>query len=118
MEKLLTPGDVAERCQISTKTVLGAIDAGRLRASRLGEQRAFRVRAEDVERWIGSSVVTRRFTATARSDGRRCSPFGARAGLRPPHPHARQRAVGPQAEGGDLPRVALLLSGAEKRHCP
>ena len=38
-ERLLTPADVAERCQISAKTVLRAIHRGRLRASRLGEQR-------------------------------------------------------------------------------
>jgi excisionase family DNA binding protein len=59
MERLFTPADVAERCQISTKTVLRAIHAGRLKASRLGAQSAFRVRAEDVERWVESSVVAR-----------------------------------------------------------
>src|SRR5690242_9321909 len=56
-EKLLTPADVAELCQISTKTVLRAIRAGRLKASRLGEHGAFRMRAEDVGRWIESGVV-------------------------------------------------------------
>jgi excisionase family DNA binding protein len=57
IERLLTPADVAALCQISTKTVLRAIHAGRLQASRVGEQGAFRMRAGDVERWIDSGVV-------------------------------------------------------------
>ena len=56
-EKLLTPADVAELCQLSTKTVLRAIRAGRLRASRLGEHAAFRVRPEDVDAWIEASIL-------------------------------------------------------------
>jgi excisionase family DNA binding protein len=56
-ERLLTPSDVADRCQVSTKTVLRAIHRGRLRASRLGEQGAYRMRAADVDAWIESSVV-------------------------------------------------------------
>lgn len=56
-EKLLTPADVAELCQLSTKTVLRAIRAGRLRASRLGEHAAFRVRPEDVDAWIEATVL-------------------------------------------------------------
>ncbi len=55
-DRLLTPADVAERCQISTKTVLRAIRSGRLRASRLGEHAAFRLRPEDVEAWIDQSI--------------------------------------------------------------
>ena len=57
MDQLLTPGEVAELCQLSTKTVLRAIHGGRLRASRLGERAAFRVRLADVEAWIEASVV-------------------------------------------------------------
>ena len=57
MDQLLTPGEVAELCQLSTKTVLRAIHAGRLRASRLGERAAFRVRLTDVETWIEASVL-------------------------------------------------------------
>ena len=57
-ERLLTPADVAERCQISAKTVLRAIHRGRLRASRLGEQGAYRMREADVEAWIEASVFT------------------------------------------------------------
>jgi excisionase family DNA binding protein len=51
-DRLLTPADVAERCQISTKTVLRAIHRGRLRASRLGEHQAYRMREADIEDWI------------------------------------------------------------------
>jgi excisionase family DNA binding protein len=59
VDQLLTPGEVevAELCRLSTKTVLRAIHAGRLRASRLGERTAFRVRLADVESWIELSVV-------------------------------------------------------------
>jgi len=56
-ERLLTPADVADRCQISTKTVLRAIHRGRLRASRLGEQGAYRMREADVEEWIERSML-------------------------------------------------------------
>ncbi len=57
-EYLLTSADVAERCQISPKTVLRAIHRGRLRASRLGESGAYRIRNIDVEAWLEESVVT------------------------------------------------------------
>ena len=56
-DRLLTPADVAERCQISTKTVLRAIHRGRLRASRLGEHGAYRMHAADVDAWIEASVL-------------------------------------------------------------
>ena len=56
-DRLLTPADVAERCQISTKTVLRAIHRGRLRASRLGEHGAYRMRETDVDAWIEASVL-------------------------------------------------------------
>ena len=54
---MLTPADVARRCQISTKTVLRAIHSGRLRAFRLGSRGAFRLRPSDVEQWIDGSLV-------------------------------------------------------------
>ena len=57
LERLLTPNDVADRCQVSTKTVLRAIHRGRLRASRLGEHGAYRVRESDAERWIEDCVL-------------------------------------------------------------
>ena len=56
-DRLLTPADVADRCQISTKTVLRAIHRGRLRASRLGEHGAYRMHAADVDAWIAASVL-------------------------------------------------------------
>src|SRR5688500_18778186 len=57
-EQLRTPADVAKRCQISAKTVLRAIHAGRLRASRLGEGGAYRMSDVDVDMWIEQSVVS------------------------------------------------------------
>ena len=57
-EHLLTPADVAERCQVSAKTVLRAIHRGSLRASRLGESGAYRMRSSDVDAWLEESVVT------------------------------------------------------------
>ena len=56
-ERLRTPAEAARRCQISVKTVLRAIHAGRLRASRLGESGAYRMRDEDIDAWIEESVV-------------------------------------------------------------
>ena len=73
LERLLTPSDVADLCQISSKTVLRAIHRGRLRASRLGEQGAYRMREADVEAWIAETPA-----ATA-SAGPRGTAAGARA---------------------------------------
>jgi excisionase family DNA binding protein len=56
-DTLLTPSDVARRCQISTKTVLRAIRSGRLPASRLGARAAYRIRPADVEAWLTDSQV-------------------------------------------------------------
>lgn len=56
---LLRPVDVAELCQVSTKTVLRAIRNGRLRAFRLGARGAYRIRPDDVEAWLRSSRVAR-----------------------------------------------------------
>ena len=56
-ERLLTPGDVAERCQISAKSILRAIHRGQLRAYRLGERGAYRLRERDVEAWLEQAVV-------------------------------------------------------------
>ena len=56
-ERLLTPGDVAERCQISAKSVLRAIHRGQLRAYRLGERGAYRLREGDVDAWLELSIV-------------------------------------------------------------
>jgi excisionase family DNA binding protein len=56
-EKLLTPKDIAARCQISSRTVLRAIRAGRLQASQLGERAAYRVLEEDYQAWLAAMVV-------------------------------------------------------------
>src|SRR3954452_16469619 len=58
-ERLLTPGDVAERCQISAKSVLRAIHRGQLRAYRLGERGAYRLRERDVEAWLEQAIAPR-----------------------------------------------------------
>jgi excisionase family DNA binding protein len=58
--ELLTPADVARRCQVSTKTVLRAIQRGRLRACRLGARGSYRIRVDDVEQWIAASAITPR----------------------------------------------------------
>src|SRR3954454_13334296 len=57
IDPLLTPADVAERCQVSAKTVLRAIHRGSLAAIRLGESGAYRIRSIDVEAWIDASRV-------------------------------------------------------------
>ena len=57
VDRLLTPRDVANLCQVSTKTVLRAIHRGDLRASRLGEKGAYRMYDTDVEEWINRCVV-------------------------------------------------------------
>ena len=56
-QRLLTPAEIADRCQLSTKTVLRAIRSGRLRACRLGTRGGYRVVAEDLEAWIAESRV-------------------------------------------------------------
>ena len=57
LEPLLTPPEIAEQCRVSVRTVLRAIRAGRLRASRLGTRGSYRVRAADVEAWLAGTVV-------------------------------------------------------------
>jgi excisionase family DNA binding protein len=57
-ERLLTPADVAARCQISAKSVLRAIHRGQLRAYRLGERGAYRLRECDVDAWLEQAIVT------------------------------------------------------------
>ncbi|HEV2786185.1 MAG TPA: helix-turn-helix domain-containing protein [Solirubrobacteraceae bacterium] len=50
--RLLTIDQVAELCQVSTKTVYRAIRRGALKASRLGRGGAYRVKPEEMESWI------------------------------------------------------------------
>lgn len=54
--KLYTVEQVAILCQVSVKTVYRAIWHGRLRASQLGVGAAYRVRFEDLQDWIETSV--------------------------------------------------------------
>jgi excisionase family DNA binding protein len=70
--RLLTPAEVAERCRLSTKTVLRAIRRGDLRASQLGSCRAFRIRPEDVDAWIAAKTIMPPLSASFRlpADGR------------------------------------------------
>ena len=56
-EGLLTPSDVAARGQVSAKTVLRAIRAGRLRAYRLGARGTYRIRPSDVDAWLDDQEV-------------------------------------------------------------
>src|SRR5947199_10824907 len=65
---LLRTEDVAELCQVSTKTVLRAIRSGRLRAYRLGKRNAYRIRPDDVEAWLQSSQVRGRASDPAPVD--------------------------------------------------
>src|SRR5919108_1453088 len=65
---LLRPDDVAELCQVSTKTVLRAIRNGRLRAFRLDARGAYRIRPDDVEAWLRSSSVARGGDGSDRPD--------------------------------------------------
>ena len=52
-----TVEDCARRAQVHPKTVLRAIRAGRLRAARLGERGAYRIRPEDFWAWFDGSVI-------------------------------------------------------------
>jgi excisionase family DNA binding protein len=79
-ERLLTPGDVAEHCQVSTKTVLRAIHRGRLRASRLGEHGAYRMREVDVDEWIEACVVDLQPARSAPAAIPSGAPIAARSG--------------------------------------
>lgn len=55
--RLLTVEDAADVCKVHPKTVRRAIWNGRLRAARLGERGAYRIRTEDLDNWIEASVV-------------------------------------------------------------
>ena len=63
-DRLLTPAEVADYCQVSARTVRRAIQSGTLRASRLGSRSAYRVRVEDIEAWIVATTVLPSHTVT------------------------------------------------------
>jgi excisionase family DNA binding protein len=50
--RLLTIEQVADLCQVSTKTVYRAIRSGALTACQLGRGGAYRVKPEEMESWI------------------------------------------------------------------
>src|SRR4051794_18530879 len=101
-DRLLTPQDVADYCQLSTKSVLRAIQDGRLPAVRLGTRGGFRIRADDMDAWIAASAVqpTRRsvtaepvVTPPSRPVSGRLElpPPNGRRGYGEPEPPARMR---------------------------
>ena len=49
---LLTPGQLAEHVQVSSKTVLRAIARGELRAVQIGRRGAWRICPDDVDAWL------------------------------------------------------------------
>lgn len=57
MQHLLTLQHAAQICAVSTKTVLRAIHAGDLKASRLGKRGAYRVQQADLVQWVHSKTV-------------------------------------------------------------
>jgi excisionase family DNA binding protein len=80
---LLTTEQVAAACQVSTKTIYRAIARGRLVASQLGRGGAYRVRPQDMERWITGSRVDRRAAEPAKAvTTLRSRPMRRRAGGR------------------------------------
>lgn len=67
MSDLLTIEDAAGRAKVHPETVKRAIRSGRLRASRLGERGAYRIREAWFDEWIDSQPVA----AEALADDRR-----------------------------------------------
>lgn len=58
MSTLLTVEEAAGRAQVHPETVKRAIRSGRLRASRLGERGAYRIREKWFDEWVdGQSVA-------------------------------------------------------------
>ena len=70
--KLLTPEWIAERCEISTRTVMRAIRAGELKASQLAERGCWRIKPEDLDAWIEARANRAR---TARPPSPRTAPL-------------------------------------------
>ncbi len=93
MDRLLTPQQVADACQLSARTVARAIERGELRASKLAVRGGWRIVPADVDAWLRArsnrrdppdgerprgkqiepdlaSINTSRRTARRRTDGR------------------------------------------------
>jgi excisionase family DNA binding protein len=60
---ILTVEQLAERFQLSPKTVYRALERRELRAAKLGNR--WRIRLEDAERWFDEHVPTEDFSKTA-----------------------------------------------------
>jgi excisionase family DNA binding protein len=100
--RLLTIEQVADLCQVSTKTVYRAIRSGALKACRLGRGGAYRVKPEEMESWIeASSGATRERRAS------RATP----SPTEPSAPPARRRSSPRSGSDGRL-RVAPRMGGA------
>lgn len=73
--ELLTPKEVALACRVSEKTVYRAIATEELRAARLGDRGAYRIRPEWVEDWVenraGKRAPPARRAAPPRARGHR-----------------------------------------------
>lgn len=57
MDKLLTIKEVAEYLRVSERSVLRYIEAGRLRASRIGQ---WRIKESDLEKFLKENSNTKR----------------------------------------------------------
>jgi len=91
---LLTPGQVAERVQVSTKTVMRAIARRELRAAQIGIRGAWRISPDDIGEWLESRAN--------RPRARSVTPMTPVA-VHEPIPHrSRQRARPGRLELADL----------------
>ncbi len=118
-ERLLTPADVAERCQISAKSVLRAIHRGQLRAYRLGERGAYRLRECDVDAWLEQTIVGAAGRESRRRRSAPCpraaAPGGPADGSRRTWA-ARATAARPERKGSTFTRAPYrCLGGAPTR---
>lgn len=74
VSELLTVEDAAERARVHPETVKRAIRSGRLRASRLGERGAYRIREEWFDEWIDGQSVAADYSVLDPRDAVRRSP--------------------------------------------
>ena len=100
--RLPTIEQVADLCQVSTKTVYRAIRSGALNACRLGRGGAYRVKPEEMESWIEACSGAARERPAAR---------GALPPTEPSVPPARRRSSPRSGSDGRL-RVAPRMGGA------
>jgi excisionase family DNA binding protein len=77
---ILTVEQVAERFQLSTKTVYRALERRSLRAAKFGS--AWRIRIEDADTWFENCVPSLESRGTPRSAGRVASRRPVRGSFR------------------------------------